>query len=87
MGVRGGVSRPGAWWSWVVVLAFWLSCVVEVVMLLGLERVTWAWAVVKVVQGALLVGLAWLDARAGAGRTAVVVTRQVAEGGACGGQQ
>lgn len=34
----------------------------------------WAWAVVKVVQGALLVGLAWLDARAGAGRTAVVVT-------------
>ena len=52
MGVRGGVSRPGAWWSWVVVLA-------------------------------------WLDARAraGAGRTAVVVTRQVAEGGACGGQQ
>ena len=36
----------------------------------------WAWAVVKAVQGALLAGLAWLDARAraGAGRTAVVVT-------------
>lgn len=49
----GAVRRSWRWWSWVAVLAFWLSCVVEVVM---------------------LVGLAWLDARAGAGRTAVVVT-------------
>ena len=68
------MRRSWRWWSWVAVLAFWLSCVVEVVMLLGLGWGTWAWAVVKVVQGALLVGLAWLDARAGAGRTAVVVT-------------
>lgn len=78
------MRRSWRWWSWawVVVLAFWLSCVVEVVMLLDLGWGTWAWAAVKAVQGALLAALAWLDARdrAGAGR-AVAGPAEEGEGG------